>query len=162
MSVQNRLELAEFQQKVARLQRAVYGALQTANDLKTRLGAIKRALQETSAPVDSLVYSALAIESKVNDILRSLRGDATLRSRNENSPLSINDRVTKIVDDQRLSTSRPTQTQRDGYLIAGDDFKIELAKLKTLIETDMTTLEKQMEMAGAPWTPGRIPAWQEN
>jgi hypothetical protein len=161
MLVADRKELAEFQQKVALLQRAVYGALQTTNDVKTRLGTIKRALQETAAPVDSLLRGALAVEMKVNDILRALRGDVTLRSRNENSPPSINERVTRIIDDQRLSTSRPTQTQRDGYIIASNDFKGELAKLKTLVGTDLALIEKQMETAGAPWTPGRIPVWEE-
>jgi len=30
-----------------------------------------------------------------------------------------------------------------------------------LIETDLARLEKQMEIAGAPWTPGRIPEWKD-
>ncbi len=161
MSGPNRTTLAEFQQKVSRLQRAVSGSLQTANDIKSRLGTIKRALQETQAPVDSLLRSALAIESNINNILRALRGDATLRSRNENSPVSINERVTRIVDDLRLSTSLPTQTQRDAYAIAGADFKGEIAKLKSLVEMDLSSLEKKMEAVHAPWTPGRIPVWDE-
>jgi hypothetical protein len=30
-----------------------------------------------------------------------------------------------------------------------------------LIEGDLARLEKQMETAGAPWTPGRIPEWKD-
>ena len=30
-----------------------------------------------------------------------------------------------------------------------------------LIEVDLARLEKQMEVAGAPWTPGRIPEWKD-
>jgi hypothetical protein len=33
--------------------------------------------------------------------------------------------------------------------------------LHTLVEVDLTKLEKDMEAAGAPWTPGRVPEWQE-
>jgi hypothetical protein len=30
-----------------------------------------------------------------------------------------------------------------------------------LVEVDLTKLEKDMESAGAPWTPGRVPEWRE-
>jgi hypothetical protein len=161
MTGPNKKTLAEFQQKVSRLQRAVSGSLQTANEIKSRIGTIKRALMETQVPADSLLRAALSVESAINGILRNLRGDATLRSRNENSPVSINERVNRIGDDLRLSTSLPTQTHRDAYTIAGSDFKAELSKLRTLVEAELSSLEKKMEAAYAPWTPGRIPTWNE-
>ena len=37
-----------------------------------------------------------------------------------------------------------------------------LGQLRALIEGDLTRLEKAMEAAGAPHTPGRIPEWREN
>ncbi|MBI3789189.1 MAG: hypothetical protein HY276_13170, partial [Ignavibacteriales bacterium] len=85
----------------------------------------------------------------------------TRRSRSESSPVSINERVNNIVDDERMSTAKPTQTHLDAYAIAGEDFSRELAKLRTLVETDLMNLEKAMEAAGAPWTPGRIPEWKQ-
>jgi len=33
--------------------------------------------------------------------------------------------------------------------------------LRTLVEVDLTRLEKSMEEAGAPHTPGRIPEWRD-
>jgi hypothetical protein len=30
-----------------------------------------------------------------------------------------------------------------------------------LVEVDLATLEKDMEAAGAPWTPGRVPLWTD-
>jgi hypothetical protein len=88
----------------------------------------------------------------------ALRGDTVLRGRQENTPASINDRVNNIVGDERLSTARPTQTHRDDYAIASQDFAGELAKLKA-IATDTAQLEQQMEKIGSPWTPGRLPDW---
>ena len=38
---------------------------------------------------------------------------------------------------------------------------IDEGKLRQLIEGDLSRLEKQMEAAGAPWTPGRIPEWKD-
>ncbi len=91
-----------------------------------------------------------------------MRGDTALRARNENTPTSISERRNEIVSGQRMSTSRPTQTQIEAYKIAGEEFRAELTKLRALIEVDLAQLEKAMEAAGAPHTPGRIPEWKDN
>ena len=77
-----------------------------------------------------------------------------------NLPPSINERVGEVVGSQRMSTARPTQTQVNQYAAASQDFETTLARLRQLIEVDLSKLEKQMEAAGAPWTPGRIPEWK--
>lgn len=48
----------------------------------------------------------------------------------------------------------------DSYNIAAAEFAEQLGKLHTLVD-DLTKLEKDMEAAGAPWTPGRVPEWSE-
>ena len=161
MPAAERAALVEFQQKVARLQRAVQGALEAANALKPRLTLIRRALLETPGVGDRLLDEATALDKRTNEILRALRGDNALRARNINLPPSINERVGDIVNSQRLSTARPTQTQINQYALAAQDFEQTLAQLRQLIERDLATLEKQMEAAGAPWTPGRIPEWKD-
>ncbi|MEK6321301.1 MAG: glycosyl hydrolase [Acidobacteriota bacterium] len=162
MSAPDRAALVEFQQKVARLQRAVNGALESANQLKTRLGQMKRALHETPAAEAKLTDDALSIEKRTNEILRLLRGDSALRQRQETLPPSIVERVGTIVSGQRMSTSAPTQTQKDHYSAAAQEFEQVLGQLRALIEGDLAKLEKAMEAAGAPWTPGRIPEWKDN
>ncbi len=161
MSSADRANLAEFQQKVARLQRAVQGAVATANALKPRLVAIRRALLETPAAPEKLLSDAAALDKRTNEILRALQGDQALRQRNMNLPPSITDRVGDVVGSQRMSTARPTQTQIDQYAAAAQDFETTLNQLRQLIEGDLAKLEKQMEAAGAPWTPGRIPEWKD-
>ena len=104
---------------------------------------------------------ALALEKRKNDILRALNGDTAARARNMHTPPSINDRVGYVVGAQRMSTSRPTQTQQNQYTAAAQDFETVLSQLKQLIEVDLSRLEKQLEAAGAPWTPGRIPEWKD-
>lgn len=160
MQPADRKALVEFQQKVVRLQRAVSGTMEMANSVRTQLGAIKKALLETPTADLKLRETASSLEGRLNEILRQLRGDNTRRSRSESSPVSINERVGNIVEDERMSTSKPTQTHLDAYAIAGEDFSRELAKFRTLVETDLMNLEKAMEAASAPWTPGRIPEWR--
>ncbi|HKP35977.1 MAG TPA: hypothetical protein VJT71_03895 [Pyrinomonadaceae bacterium] len=161
MSAADRAALVEFQQKVARLQRAVQGALDASNALTPRFVAIKRALIETPSAPESLMAEAAALEKRKNAILRALRGDTALRQRNINLPPSINERVGDIVGSQRMSTSRPTQTSINQYAAAAQDFETALAQLRQLIEVDLRDLERKMEAAGAPWTPGRIPEWRD-
>ncbi|MEJ7702126.1 MAG: hypothetical protein WKF71_21195 [Pyrinomonadaceae bacterium] len=161
LSGADRTALLEFQQKVARLQRAVSGALETSNSLKPRLTAIRRALLDTPSAGDKLLDDASAIDRRVNEILRALRGDPAQQARNQNTPPSINDRVSQIIGEQRMAIARPTGTHVAQYGVAAQEFEQVLAQLRTLIEVDLNRLEKAMEAAGAPHTPGRIPEWKE-
>ena len=161
MSPADRAALVEFQDKAARLQRAASGATQAANALTPRLVAIKRAITETPSLPPSLYDDAMALEKRKNDILRALNGDAAARARNMNTPPSINDRIGYVVGAQRMSISRPTQTQQSQYAAAAADFQTVLGQLRQLIDVDLARLEKQLEAAGAPWTPGRIPEWKD-
>src|SRR5439155_3709817 len=60
MTAPDRTALVEFQQKVARLQRAVQGSLEAANALKPRLVLIRRALLDTPSAGDKLLDDATA------------------------------------------------------------------------------------------------------
>ncbi|HEX5875023.1 MAG TPA: hypothetical protein VFY60_10280 [Pyrinomonadaceae bacterium] len=160
MSTADRTALVEFQQKAVRLQRAVSGATQATNALKPRLAAIKRAINETPSLPARLQDEVTALDRRVNELQRALSGDSAARQRNMNTPPSINDRVGYVVNAQRMSTARPTQTQQNQYAAAAQDFETVLGQLRQLIEVDLARLEKQLEAAGAPWTPGRIPEWR--
>jgi hypothetical protein len=158
---EDRKALFEFQEKVTRLQRAVAGTLEAANAVTGRLEQIRKALDQTPTAEPKWKDQARLLEQRNRDILRALRGDVALRSLNENTPVSIVERVQRIVDDQRQSLARPTRTQQDGYAIASQEFTQELAKLRTLVEVDLKDLERNLDLSGAPWTPGRLPEWKE-
>ena len=161
MSSSDRSALVEFQQKAVRLQRAVSGATQAANALKPRLAAIKRAINETPSLPPRLQEETTALDKRVSEILRVLSGDNSARQRNMNSAPSINERVGYVVGAQRMSTAKPIQTQISQYNVAAQDFEGVLGQLRQLVEVDLSRLEKQLEAAGAPWTPGRIPEWKD-
>jgi photosystem II stability/assembly factor-like uncharacterized protein len=153
--------LHAFQREVARLQRAVAGALEAANSLTTRLEQIKRALDHAPTLDSRWQNLARKLERENREILRHLRGDVTLRARNENTPPSISERVETVVSGLRFTLSPPTKTQRDSYLVARTEFTEQLAKLRGVMEGELKDLEKALDIAGAPWTPGRLPEWHE-
>jgi photosystem II stability/assembly factor-like uncharacterized protein len=161
MNAADRAAQEEFLRKTARLYRAVSGALRTAQDVDSRLKTIREALRETPAVEKQLGTVADGIEQRNREILRALRGDVEMARRNENVPTSINERLNGIMEGERFSLAKPTQTHVDSYGIASAEFVEELAKLKALVEVDLSQLEKDMEAAGAPWTPGRVPEWSE-
>ena len=158
ISATDRAAQEEFHRKVSRLYRAVSGAVSSANDLQSRLKAIRKALENTPSS-EALSAAADGIQQRSNEILRALRGDVAIAARSENIPPSISDRVTGIMEGERFAIRHPTQTHLDAYAIAADEFTQQLAKLRTLIQVDEVKLEKDMEAAGAPWTPGRVPEW---
>jgi hypothetical protein len=151
--------LSDFQHKVARLDRAVDGAVNLADELHDRLKKIKQALGETPGAYQKLIATADQLDQRNTDLLRELRGDVVLRRRDIGTLPSIADRVNTILNDERLSTQPPTQTNITDYQIASDDLTKALATLRQLAETDLPALEHEMEAAGAPWTPGRVPVW---
>lgn len=159
MAPQDRAALNAFQQKVDRLYRAVSGTLNAGDELKARLEKIQTALQQTPTASAQLTQTASQLHARNLEILRNLRGDVVLRERNENTPPSIEDRVETIMSNERMSSSLPSKTDQEAYAIASEELAQELGKLRTILDQDLPKLEKAMEQAGAPWTPGRVPEW---
>ena len=152
-----RQELFEFQEKAARLEREVLSALDTANELNTRVGRIKEAIDATPAMDRKWADAARALEKKNGEILRALRGDQVLARRNENVPVSIVERVETIVDNERASLQRPPGTDVQMFAVASQEFAAERDKLRALMDVDLKAIEQALDAAGAPWTPGRVP-----
>lgn len=149
----------DFQRKTARLQRAVLGAVQASNEAQTRINAIQRALIDTPAADPKLSEQSRALELRLKDIQEKLSGDPVLARANEPTPPSIVGQVQGIVFGQWGSTSDVTQGALDDYNGAAEAFAPVLADLRKLIGEDLKALEDQVEAAGGPWTPGRLPSW---
>ncbi len=160
-SAEERAALARFQRNVASLYRSVNGAAESAGQLKSRIQAVKRALLETPVAASTLIPRTNEIEAANNKVLRMLTGDQALQARNEPLPPSIQNRVFQIMDEESTSSSPPTSTHIESFKIASQQLSQQLAVLRKLIDLDLASLEKDMEAAGAPWTPGRIPTWEE-
>jgi hypothetical protein len=161
MTPADRAAQEEFLRKVSRLYRAVYGATRTAEDAQERLKQIREALREAPAVDKQLGGVADSLEQRNREIQQALKGDIDIAKRNEPVPSSIGDRVGTIIDGERFSMGKPTQSDLNSYAIAASEFTDQLSNLRTLIDVDLAKLEKDMEAAGAPWTPGRVPEWSE-
>ena len=157
----DRAGLLEFQQKTARLQRAVLGASQLANDLRRQLTLIKKAVEDTPKADPGLMDEVRAIDTRVRDIQVALNGDSVVRRHNEPVPASIVERVQGVVYGHWTSTSAATETHRQSYATAAEMFAPVLDQLRALVDVDLKGLNDRLEAIGAPWTPGRVPRWDK-
>jgi hypothetical protein len=103
----------------------------------------------------------LRLERELGAINMALAGDRILRQHNEGAPASISEHVQAAGSPTRGTTGRPTKTAMEQYQIASDLLAAEIPKLRKLIEQDIKGLEKQLDAAGAPPTPGRLPDWKK-
>ena len=145
----------EYQEKVARLQRSFTGALEQANNMKTRTTAIRRALLDSPADI-KLMDEAIRFDRRVTAMQRALRGDETLRGLESGSPSTIQSRVNSAVTGARGLTGAPTGTQQQNHDIASEELNAQVGLLKAF-ETELKAFESRLDAAGVPYTPGRWP-----
>jgi hypothetical protein len=100
------------------------------------------------------------LEKSLAEIELVLNGDRLWRSHNEGTAASISEHVQAAASPTRGTTGRPTKTAMEQYQIASDELAAEIPKLRKLIDGDIKALEKQLDAAGAPPTPGRLPEWK--
>jgi chromosome segregation ATPase len=149
---------SEYQDRVWKLQRSFTGALEQANNMKTRTTAIRRAITDSTADL-KLLDEAVRYDQRVTAVLRELRGDETLRGLESGSPSTIQSRVNSAATGARGLTGAPTGTQQMNYTVALEELNAEIARLRTL-EAEIRKFEQQLEAAGVPYTPGRWPGQQ--
>lgn len=144
----------DYQERVFRLQRTFTGALEQANQMRTRTQAIRRAVVESGIAA-RLLDTAVGFDRRVVTVLRTLRGNETLRGL-ESAPSSVQARVNSAAAGARGLTGGPTATQQQNYSVAVDEMTATVGVLRGL-EAEIRKFEQELEAAGVPYTPGRWP-----
>jgi len=149
----------EFRQRVGELSSAVDGAMRVAGETEQRITLVRRAIEETPGLDPELLEEADAIRLRMIELMTAMRGDRTRSRRALPTTPSIAARVGRVVGDQWWVTSAPTETQREQFEFASEAFEAALESLESIID-DLEALERRLDDAGAPWTPGRMPEWR--
>ncbi len=148
-----------FQQEADRLMKAVAGTSRAMGEVQTRIDHLRQAALDTAGGDPAWPAHLEKLETRLNDLQVELMGDSTVAQRSEPTSPSIRSRVGRAYGYTLTTTSAPTNTQRRQVEIAAEAFGPVLEGLKA-VGADLEALEAEMEAAGAPWTPGRIPDWQ--
>jgi photosystem II stability/assembly factor-like uncharacterized protein len=151
---------AAFLMQLAALQKAFQGTLGAAESLDDRLGQIVRAIEGTPDAPGALRQRARALRLKNAALLVALRGNPLASERNGPTPTSLRERLNNIVFGL-YGTGAPNGAHRSAYAIVSRALTEQVGRLRTLLTIDLPALEKALDAAGIPWTPGRLPDWKE-
>ena len=153
--------MAEFQDKLGKLQKALTATQEAAAEAGTRLDSISRAIDATPSLPPKLHEDSLGLQRDLDaDQHGAQRRPRLARRTTKDVPASISDHMQAAAAPTRGTTGHPTKTATEQYQIGSDELAVQIPKLRKLIETDIKALEKQLDAAGAPPTPGRLPDWK--
>ncbi len=149
-------ELVAFQKELIELNRVIEGSIKTLDELYEKVKHIKVALKNTDNAPLTLLDKTYSIEVKLNALKRKLRTDETLDKRAIGNTPTVEDRLGIIMYELWRTTSAPTQTIRDNYAVAKEEYLEVENTMRSLIDVDIKNLEDELNKISAPWTPGRF------
>lgn len=161
LPAEDREELVDFQQKVAKMSRAIQGSIQLVTSYKNKINAIRMALLETPGAKSDLTERLNELERDVREIDFLFNGVTARASAEEIPPaqIPISNRINSIIETHWASTSGVTKTQRDQFEILKEEFPIALKRLH-VVASQLKALDTELEVIGAPWTPDRLPIYE--
>lgn len=151
----DREAIMEFVEQAQDLSNSVRGATSIANQAEETLSSIKSMVDRSTKLDPELANEVRSLQLRLMDIMEKFNGDPTKPKRNEPAMPGITSRIRTMMMGAMNSTEGPTGTHRRQYEIAKEQFEAVVGDLETLIEKDLPELNKVLDEAGAPWTPGR-------
>ncbi|HSN53898.1 MAG TPA: hypothetical protein VLT32_04470 [Candidatus Sulfomarinibacteraceae bacterium] len=158
LPAEDREALHAFNTKVAALARAISAADAHRGRLAERLPYLERATLSVGAPDERWLVELSEIAVALREIDEALTGDELLVMDEGQARMSLKGRTDLIVSSLWTTTSAPTGTYERAYREAHESFGDVLAELER-VDGRIRALEDELERAGAPYTPGRLPAW---
>ena len=148
-------QVVAFLKGLSELQREVQGANSAVRGALERVGAIRETLMRSTASDPSLGEEVRSLEQRLNDFSLKLNGERSRGMMGDPGPVSIDARINIASRGSRLSTYGPTPTHRRSVEIAEREFDALRPEIDRLIDVDLPALERKLDEAGVPWTPGR-------
>jgi photosystem II stability/assembly factor-like uncharacterized protein len=146
------------QRRVAELERSVLGTSALIGETLTRIGFLKRAIDEAPGADTSLARRVRVIEDELLDAQESLGGDPTRARRQEAAPTPLAARLGGAIGAGWTSSlSALNAAQREQIDIVSRGFGVIRERVHQLVDVDLKGVEDAAEKAGVAWTPGRRP-----
>ncbi len=147
-------DTVKFLHQLAELQRGVSGAQATLEETRRRLDAIGDVLRRSTADA-SLADEVRKLGERLYEVRELLDGNRQKGRMGEPDAPSITRRLFVVITGNRFSTYGPTPHHRRNFEIASEELAEVRKRLAQLINVDLEALERKLEAAGVPWTPGR-------
>lgn len=153
----DKVAVDEFNKKVAEMRRISSMSQRYYGDLMNKLKFIKAAYLQTPHLPLSVNLDAQALEDRLKKVGVDMNGDPTLSSREFETLPGINGRVASIIGSIWSISGGPTGTMKKTYAETSRDLD-KLVNEINAINEEVGKIETKLEKAGAPYTPGRMPA----
>ena len=155
----DRKALDDFNKKVAALSRAISAADAHRGGLQEGLPFLEKAIFSVSGLEENWLAEVAAIKTRLREVNKQLNGDRLLVMDEGQSRMSLKGRTDLIISSLWTTTSGSTGTFERAYQEAHDGFGEVLDDLRQ-VDARIHRLEDELEAAGAPYTPGRLPVWE--
>jgi len=152
--------LRHFNEKVAALSRAISAADAHRGRLNEMLPYLEAAVMSVTNVEESRLAELSSIKARLKALNEELNGDELLPRYEGQARMSLKGRTDLIVESLWGTTSGPTGTYQRAYEEARASFGKVLAELRTVHEQTQA-FEDRLEREGAPYTPGRMPVWED-
>ncbi len=143
-----------FSRRADELDRAVGSSLAALAELDAAIKAIKTTLSRSTS-YGELYREAHTMGQRAQRLKDRLVENKMRDEMNDSGPVPVQQRVNVASSGEYTSLYGPTQTQRRSLAIAEADFGEIGPELDTLIEVEFAALQRKLDAAGVPWTPGR-------
>jgi hypothetical protein len=144
-----------FQKQAGELLRTVVAAQQRLQEALDQLAQMKQAVRAAPYAPLELFDEARRLELRLLDARDRLSGDTTRTERAQVVAPSIVQRARLAYTGGLYSPFGPTQTHRQAYQIAGEQFQQLRSELDPLLDVELAQLKQKLDAAGVPWTTGR-------
>ncbi|MFK7788213.1 MAG: glycosyl hydrolase, partial [Phycisphaeraceae bacterium] len=151
-------DFAAFRRELAEVQRDVSGTRSALAETKQRLEAIRATLDRSIVDSPDLAKEVRLMERRIAGMQERLSGNQRRGMANDQGPVSIERRLSVVQIGTGYSLHGPTPTHLESFAIAREALAGMTAELRELVLTDLPRLERALEDAGLPWTPGRVPS----
>jgi len=154
----NREDMVEFKRHFAELGRVMQGAIELNKELLNKVAHLKQAITISPNAPQELLIDAESIEKELDDILFAFEGNKPKASSEEipPAPVPLSRRLQYVYWGQSNSTSAITQTSKMAYQIIQEELPVFIEKLGNISNVKIKNLEKKLNEANVPYTPGRI------
>lgn len=150
--------LNAFNKKVAALARAISAADAHHDRLKENLPYLEQAVLSVPEVNQDWLAELSALKLQLREVNQQLNGDPLLVMDEGQYRMSLKGRTDLIMGALWSTTSGATGTYERAYEEAHAAFGEALAALEQ-VNARVLNFEAELEKAGAPYTPGRMPTW---
>jgi hypothetical protein len=147
-------QVADFGRRINDAARGLDAAGQVLSSAVDRVGLMKIALERSQAGPE-LDAELEGVRRDLDALQTQLNGNRSKNALSEPQAPLVGDRLGVADFGRRVSTYGPTPTHQRSLEIAEQELAAFKARLRDIVEQRLPALEKRLQAAGAPWTPGQ-------